>query len=225
MQKNDFIQLVIDPELLKETDYRIFNEIIDKYPLFSLARIMQLIAARKENTEVFRNVLKKNAAYLNNSNYLHHIIYGTSLGKKSSNKNDVGIPEDKLFSLNEDKPGKRVSYDFQHQSDLLYFNFKQDKNQSGLHERKKKEELIDKFINGEHRAIRADRVINLSGDIAEHSVIEDDSLITDTLAKIYIKQGLYTKAIYAYEKLILKYPVKSAYFASQIAEIKKIFNK
>ncbi|MDX1779352.1 MAG: hypothetical protein R3339_10770, partial [Thermodesulfobacteriota bacterium] len=83
-------------------------------------------------------------------------------------------------------------------------------------------DLISSFIRDDHGPIRADRPTRLKGDVSLASIREHDGFITDTLAQIYIKQGLYAKAIYAYEKLSLKYPEKSAYFAAQIEKIKNI---
>jgi len=82
--------------------------------------------------------------------------------------------------------------------------------------------LITRFIKDDPGPIRADRETSLKGDVSLDSIREHDGFITDTLARIYVKQGLLAKAIYAYERLSLKYPEKSAYFAAQIDKIKNI---
>ncbi len=81
--------------------------------------------------------------------------------------------------------------------------------------------LIEKFI-AENPSIGPLSADFPHVDISEESVREHEGLFTETLARIYIKQGYYSKAIFAYEKLILKYPEKRLYFAAQINEIKKL---
>ena len=51
---------------------------------------------------------------------------------------------------------------------------------------------------------------------------EDDDFCTETLARIYFEQEFYQRAIEIYEKLILVYPQKSAYFAALIDKAKNI---
>ncbi|WP_281226691.1 tetratricopeptide repeat protein [Flavobacterium aquiphilum] len=81
--------------------------------------------------------------------------------------------------------------------------------------------LIDKFIETSPKIppIKPGTVFAPNIDINK----EDNSyLMTETLAKVYLEQKKYQKAIQAYEILILKYPEKSSFFADRIKDIKII---
>jgi hypothetical protein len=84
-------------------------------------------------------------------------------------------------------------------------------------------ELIDKFIiaNPRIEPVR-DRSDHPVEDISKPFTEEKGGFITETLAKIYISQGYYSKAIDIYEKLSLKFPEKSSYFATQIEKVKEL---
>ena len=88
----------------------------------------------------------------------------------------------------------------------------------------RKNKLIDAFIVEQPRIIPNAQETASSSTPTHVEKPEPPELITDTLAKIYIKQGFYDKAIFAYEKLSLKYPEKNSYFADQIRKIKQIIN-
>ena len=62
-------------------------------------------------------------------------------------------------------------------------------------------------------------------DVVKESLVENNELVTPTLAKVYLEQEHYEKAISAYKKLSLKYPKKNSFFANQIKLINKLNEK
>ncbi|WP_338841208.1 tetratricopeptide repeat protein [Flavobacterium ginsenosidimutans] len=92
--------------------------------------------------------------------------------------------------------------------------------QLAIEEKQKKAEIIDKFIENNPK-ISPIKPGNNTPAVQIESPIEDNSyLMTETLARVYLEQKKYTKAIQAYEILILKYPEKITFFADRISDIK-----
>lgn len=84
-----------------------------------------------------------------------------------------------------------------------------------------KKELIDKIIESDPGRIKLGNNKFFTPAIdAKQSLLENEHLVTETLAKIYALQGNISKAIRAYEILSLKFPQKSVYFASLIEKLK-----
>ena len=85
--------------------------------------------------------------------------------------------------------------------------------------KKKQEAIINKFIqsNPKISAVKHGTPPSINIDINKE---DTTSLMTETLAKVYLEQKKYQKAIQAYEILILKYPEKSSFFADRISDIK-----
>ena len=81
--------------------------------------------------------------------------------------------------------------------------------------------LIDAFIAASPRIGKMREVGREVEDLARESVLEDPSLVTETMARVYAKQGQIGRARKAYKLLALKFPAKSTYFAAQLKQLGK----
>ena len=86
-------------------------------------------------------------------------------------------------------------------------------------ELEKKFNLIEKFIELNPKIPQAKDSTSIPANVAKSNEMPS-SIMTETLAQIYLEQKKYTKAIQAYDILILKYPEKSSFFADRIKNIK-----
>jgi hypothetical protein len=87
-------------------------------------------------------------------------------------------------------------------------------------EKSRKFELIEDFISKNPRITPSKNV--KKANLAEESLASPEALMTETLARVYLEQKNYKKAIQAYKILILKNPEKSGFFADQIRAIEKL---
>ncbi len=101
--------------------------------------------------------------------------------------------------------------------------FETDQEEQNKQEEKisKESEIIDSFIKNDPQIkVLPPNQIN-NENKAKKSAEDSNDLVSETLAQIYIEQTLYHKAIDTYQKLSLKFPEKSRYFADLIQSLEK----
>ena len=195
----------------------------------------QLISEIEKLSETEEDRQKEEPAILHS----HSILISSETDSTESDEvmmvpdDDTTQEEDRIFYMD---PGFAIP----EQSDLLELDTESDNTpveevseipqeepEAGAGRNKKhlQTELIDKFIlaNPRIEPIRDASKIS-SDDISKPFVEKDGGFVTETLARIYINQGYYSKAIDIYKELCLKFPEKSSYFASQI-ELVKVYLK
>lgn len=95
-------------------------------------------------------------------------------------------------------------------------------NELETEEQGRKYALLDAFLERNPKIVPSDKIKEIDIDAA--SSIEDNNLITETMAQLYMSQKQFKKAIEAYKSLILKFPEKSSFFAIQIQEAQRLID-
>jgi len=85
------------------------------------------------------------------------------------------------------------------------------------------DEVIERFIREEPQIHPPAADALNTENKARKSSEEQYTLVTETLANIYVEQGLYPKAVEVFNKLIVRFPEKKSYFALRIQEIEDKF--
>lgn len=191
--KDSFSRILKEFDPSDQLTSSVLKEILNAYPFFQTASAYYLKSLKVQRKDSFNEILPKTAILTYNRSILRKWIY-----EKEANK------------INK-KVDKIEKYSFLDWFDVI------NESESNLDY---KIDLIDKFIKNSPK-INIKKEYKPDLEIIPESKIKDD-LITETLAKIYIDQKKYNKAIKAYNILSLKYPKKSSFFADQIERIKNL---
>lgn len=221
MKKTEFIEFVRKPWLLDDSSEAGLREIIEYYPFFPAARSLYLRNLKNTGSFKFNTELSKNAIFISDRSRLFSLL---ELNFKDQERYEL-IPIDDTINLG------KFNNEYKFEEIKIVSSFSETPIQlieTEEEQADKKELSNDDLIE---RFLKANPIIPVVAEEETHNEqneagqrIEED-LITETLASIYMKQGLYKEAIKAYEKLSLKIPEKNIYFAGQIEKIKELLSK
>jgi len=257
MNKNGFLDLANNSNLIGSEQTLELNEIIEAYPYFQAARALQLKGLKNSKSFKYNSELKKTAAYTIDRTILFDFITKSVtvkvpiLKEEKIEKNIIEEVNDSLITKSEFEESLEINFikkdiEAASASEILEigkpiefkssephsFNewmqliqqkpierelpIKEDKKPTKL---ENKLNLIDKFISSNPKIKPIDKSVK-NFDVSNESSSSNESLMTETLAKVYLEQKKYESAIKAYRILSLKYPEKSSFFANRIKAIK-----
>ncbi len=229
MNTERIISLIESPNLINIKDITFLEDISIKHPSFSISHV--LLAKGLLNTESVRynQKLKKAALYSLNRKQLFRLI-SEDVKKDEIVKENIPIEvikvEEKLIITKKEelKIGQPLEFD-----ETEEYSFTEwlalTKVQKINREEKEETDLINNFIE-KSPTIKGEKNKFFSPtETAKSSIIENEELVTETLARVYLEQEYFEKAIESYKKLSLKYPKKSSFFAEQINLINNLKKK
>jgi tetratricopeptide (TPR) repeat protein len=176
--------------------------LVAKHPWFTFAYVLLLKGYRNENRPDYHELCRLAVYYAPCRGRLYKF-----LEKEATNKNPAQGNKDPLLAF-------RNEY-FSSADFLGEFSDKFSENDNSS-----EDDLIVKFIKESPKIIPCKETVIQNFD--SDNSLDDSSIASETLAEIYLSQGLYEQAIECYNKLILLNPEKSIYFAGKIGKINDI---
>ena len=196
--KQSIIKLLRNNKELKKNDMKLLKKVSKKFPFFLPVKVLKLVLAKKYQTIDYNKILRSTSINITDRIHLYNLLNNDLL--KNDEKQSL---IDELKKINYEK---EVSFlDWLSESKPTPNSTsnqlkKSLSNRLDIHDLKAKKHVITKKI-------------------------KKQDYMTETLAKIYVKQGKYEDALKAYKILCLKYPEKISLFADQIKIIKKQIKK
>ena len=212
MNKKNFIKILQQPEKLSKKELLFLQEISDEFPYFQPSRAIYLKSLAENEDIKFKKFLKSTAVYSRDRKILFDFI------KNIQNQNDkVFFNKNEITSaLVENKISDSIEISEQNS----FVDWLKLSNLKPI-DRSKETQAVDKFISKKPK-IRIESNENPNGNDENDDLENQSGFMTETLAKLYLNQKNYEKAIQSYKILILKFPEKNSYFADQIKKIKKL---
>jgi hypothetical protein len=237
-----FTNILEKKQKIQQAETLELKSIVDAFPYFQSARALYLKGLKNQDSFKYNNELKITAAYTTDRTVLFDFITSKEFNiQKEDIQQQITVvisnekPVETIIKQKEiqiktvSKPienfeerleiGKPISftsaenYSF---NQWLQLSTKEPiiRKESSKIAVVKKEDIIEKFIQNNPKIAPLSKDKSISISVSKNK--QDSSLMTETLAKVYLEQKKYENAIQAYRILSLKYPEKSGFFADQI---------
>ena len=246
----DLINLIRHPELMdRETLYDL-RSLIAQYPYYQTARLLMLKNLFILHDPTFDEELRRAAIYITDRKVIFNLVesahYQLKTTEKTADEKKQTKGAEQRPSTNElidkfletipveeekDKSKKRKPTAADAAIDYVAYLLETEEKEDVKSEETESSptlDLIDSFINNnEQGRIELKEDIEYVPEIADEGDKngeneDEEGYFTETLARIYIKQGRYSQALEIIKRLNLAYPKKNAYFADQIRFLEKL---
>ncbi len=243
----DITELIKHPEQLdRETLYEL-RSTLALYPYFQTARLLMLQNLYLLHDPSFDEELRRAAIYITDRKVIFRLVEAAHYrlpqrqrdneAEKEKSEEDINrtinLIDNFLDSIpkEEVKEGKKKRRPTPADAAVDYVAYllesEEDSDKDGEDvPLLKGQSLIDTFIENDKGKIVLSETPQFTPEMEANGINEekdgDESYFTETLARIYIKQGRYSKALEIIKRLSLNYPKKNAYFADQIRFLEKL---
>ncbi len=212
-------QFLLSSSTLTQSNIEDMKALLITYPYCSLFRVIALLKAKEEGHPLEKDWLETTSMYIPDRSYLFQ-IYRAGKAEQADLSAPIirttlkPISNKFLPKQEEPTPLPKTSFSSWHTPRVKPLETSEPTLPTPPAEKAptppaEPEEVLEK----ETKAVAA--------GLAAKSVAQDDEIISETLARIFAKQGKKEHAIDIYLKLSLKFPEKKAYFADQIENLTK----
>lgn len=250
MNKEALHTLLKDTSQLSELTLPELKELVEDFPFFHAARLLYLKNLAQVGDIRFSHLLKEMSVSIPDRRKLFLLIEGDRYQVPILHVTEEVTPaDDTRFALiddfltqteGEEKSENESSLLFEPSvsSDYIFWSLtkEQEPDEESNVAPLQHQALIDSFIQQEENRERGsllemeenmkpeDSLTPESSQEKDDAYLKllDDSYFTETLARIYVKQHRYDKALEIIKNLRLKYPEKNLYFADQIRFLEKL---
>ncbi len=239
----EITELIKSPQLMDRDTLYELRSVLALHPYFQTARLLMLQNLYLLHDPSFDEELRRAAIYITDRKVIFQMIeaahyqlqqqHSETLQQPADENRTVALIDNFLEAIPDDEDAskpRRKATPADAAVDYVAYLLESEAMQNGATTPQMKgQDLIDNFLEQEQGRILLSEISTETKDGQQATTIDDEEAeipeeeyFTETLARIYIKQGRYQKALDIIKRLNQQFPHKNAYFADQIRFLEKL---